>query len=548
MGSNSRIGEIVLLNFPHTAYSASKIRPGLILSEKAEYEQDYVVAYITAENDKYIDNEFAVRFDNEDLQEGFVKFQSTVRTDKSVPVNEKYILRANVGRLKKTKLGHILKTWAKFVTKNYYQAIHLPDQNAEFVPDKSRVNYAGRCFDEKELFNLIDSSLEFWLTYGRHSRNFEGKLSEYLGVRHAFLVNSGSSANLLAFMALTSPLLNERKIERGDEIITVAAAFPTTIAPIVQYGAVPVFVDVELETANIDVSKLESALMPRTKAVMLAHTLGNPFNLSFVTDFCKKHNLWLIEDNCDALGSWYAGKYTGTWGDIGTSSFYPPHHITMGEGGAVYTDHPLLKKILLSIRDWGRDCWCDSGKDDTCGRRFSGQFGKLPFGYDHKYVYSYFGYNLKATDMQAAIGCAQLEKLPEFTEKRKQNFRILYNALKDLEEFFILPKTTEQSDPSWFGFLITLRDNACFSRNDIVEYLEYHNIQTRNLFGGNMIRQPVFDALQEGRDYRVVGALKNTDKLMNDSFWIGVYPGMKKEAIEYMINKICNFVLQKDLK
>lgn len=545
MDSESRVGEIVLLRFPYGDYSASKIRPGLILSEKSEYEQDYIVAYITAENDKYIDSEFAVRFDHKDLQKGFVKFQSTVRTDRTVPVSEKYILRANVGRLKKAKLEHILKTWVKFVTKNYYEAIHLPDQHAEFIPDKSRVNYAGRVFDEKEIFNLVDASLEFWLTYGRYSREFEKKFSEYLGVRYAFLVNSGSSANLLAFAALTSPLLNERKIEQGDEVITVAAAFPTTIAPIVQYGAVPIFVDVELETANIDVSTLESALTPRTKAVMLAHTLGNPFNLRFVTDFCKKHDLWLIEDNCDALGSQYAGKHTGTWGDIGTGSFYPPHHITMGEGGAVYTDNPLIKKILLSVRDWGRDCWCDSGRDDTCGRRFSGQFGKLPFGYDHKYVYSHFGYNLKATDMQAAVGCAQLEKLPEFTEKRKQNFAMLYDGLKDLGKFFIFPKATEHSDPSWFGFLITLHDNVSFSRNDIAEYLEDHYIQTRNLFGGNMIRQPVFNALQEGKDYRVVGELKNTDKLMKDSFWIGLYPGMKKEAIEYMINKIRAYCLKR---
>lgn len=544
---NNRIGEIVLLHFPYTSYKSSKIRPGLILSGKknGNYEEDYIVAYITTENDKYISDEFAIRFDNNDLQEGFIKSQSTILIDKTIPVNEKYVLRANVGKIKRAKLEIILKTWAKLVTKNYYQAIHLPVKNTEFIPDKSRVAYAGRVFDEKEIYNLVDSSLEFWLTYGRYSREFEQKFAEYLGIRYSLLVNSGSSANLLAFMSLTSPLLKDRKIERGDEVISVAAGFPTTIAPIIQYGAIPVFADVASDTANIDVSQLEQAVSSRTKAVMLAHTLGNPFDLDTVTAFCKKYNLWLIEDNCDALGSRYDGKFTGTWGDIGTSSFYPPHHITMGEGGAVYTDNPLLKKILLSIRDWGRDCWCDSGIDNTCTKRFSGQHGRLPFGYDHKYVYSHLGYNLKVSDMQAAIGCVQIEKISEFTRKRKENFELIHNGLKDLEEFFILPKATEKSDPSWFGFLLTLHDNLPFNRNEIVEYLEKHNIQTRNLFGGNMIRQPVFCNLQEGKDYRVVGELKNTDKLMNNSFWIGVYPGMKKEAIEYMINKIREYIIKK---
>ena len=391
------------------------------------------------------------------------------------------------------------------------------------------------------MVNLVDSSLDFWLTYGDYSKQFEKKLAEYLGVRWAFLVNSGSSANLLAFYALTSPLLKERQVRRGDEVITVAAGFPTTVAPVVQYGAVPVFVDMELKHANIDVTKLEAALSAKTKAVMIAHTLGNPFNLKAVKAFCDKHNLWLIEDNCDALGSTYGGKPTGTWGDIGTSSFYPPHHMTMGEGGATYTDNPLLKKIMLSMRDWGRDCWCESGVDNTCGSRFTQSFGSLPKGYDHKYVYSHFGFNLKVSDMQAAVGCAQLEKFPAFVAKRKENYKRLYDGLKGIEELQLV-EAQPGSDPSWFGFLMTLTERAGFTRNELVEHLENSNIQTRNLFAGNMTRHPMFDHMQAGSDYRVVGELVNTDKIMNDSFWIGLYPGMGNDAIDYMIERISTFV------
>lgn len=426
-------------------------------------------------------------------------------------------------------------------TKEYYELVHKPIQDKEFVAGKSRVNYAGRVFDEKEMVNLVDSSLDFWLTYGDYSKTFEKKLADYLGVRWAFLVNSGSSANLLAFYTLTSPLLGDRQVKRGDEVITVAAGFPTTVAPIVQYGAVPVFVDMELTHFNIDVTELEKALSPKTKAIMIAHTLGNPFNLRAVKEFCDKHNLWLIEDNCDALGSTYEGKPTGTWGDIGTSSFYPPHHMTMGEGGATYTDNPLLKKIMLSMRDWGRDCWCESGIDNTCGCRFSQSFGTLPKGYDHKYVYSHFGFNLKVSDMQAAIGVAQLEKFPTFVEKRKENFAKLYDGLKDLDAL-ILNAATPNSDPSWFGFMITLKEGVKFSRNQLVEHLENANIQTRNLFAGNMLRHPMFDSMVRGSDYRVIGDLANTDKIMNDSFWIGLYPGMGDEAISYMVDSIKAYV------
>ena len=425
-------------------------------------------------------------------------------------------------------------------TAEYYRLAHKTKQEADFIPGKSRVNYAGRVFDEREMQNLVDASLEFWLTYGHWSRDFEKGLAAYLGVRFALLVNSGSSANLLAFMTLTSPLLGERQVKRGDEVITVAAGFPTTIAPIVQYGAVPVFVDVELGTANIDAAQLEAAWSPKMKAVMLAHTLGNPFNVGAVKAFCEKHGLWLIEDNCDALGSKYAGKFTGTWGDIGTSSFYPPHHMTMGEGGAVYTDNPLLKKIALSIRDWGRDCWCESGVDNTCGCRFTKQFGSLPLGYDHKYVYSHFGYNLKATDPQAAIGCAQLEKFPSFVEVRKRNFARLYEGLKDVPQLRLFEKY-EESDPSWFGFLMTVQPDAGFTRNDLAKHLEAANIQTRNLFAGNIIRHPCFEAMRPKIDYRVDGELKNTDTIMNSSLWIGLYPGMGDAKLDYMIETIRGF-------
>ena len=365
-------------------------------------------------------------------------------------------------------------------TKEYYELVHKPQQEKTFVEGESRVNYAGRVFDETEMQYLVDSSLDFWLTYGDYSKKFEKQLSQYLNVRWTFLVNSGSSANLLAFYALTSPLLKERQVKRGDEVITVAAGFPTTITPIVQYGAVPVFVDMELTHFNIDTEELEKALSPKTKAVMIAHTLGNPFNIKEVKTFCDKHNLWLIEDNCDALGSTYEGKPTGTWGDIGTSSFYPPHHMTMGEGGATYTDNPLLQKIMLSMRDWGRDCWCESGVDNTCGKRFGMSFGNLPKGYDHKYVYSHFGFNLKVSDMQAAIGVAQLEKFPSFVEVRKANFKKLYDGLKDVKTLNLV-QTQPNSDPSWFGFMMTLNENATFTRNDISQFLEANNIQTRNL-------------------------------------------------------------------
>jgi CDP-6-deoxy-D-xylo-4-hexulose-3-dehydrase len=408
-------------------------------------------------------------------------------------------------------------------------------QPSEFTPGASRVPYAGRVFDERELVSLVDSSLDFWLTFGRFSKRFEEELAAFLGLKHCFLVNSGSSANLLAFSALTSPTLGGRRIERGDEVITVAAGFPTTIAPIVQYGAIPVFVDVLLETGNVDVTQLDAALSPRTKAVMLAHTLGNTFDVDAVTAFCERNGLWLIEDNCDALGSKWQGRYTGSFGHIGTSSFYPPHHMTMGEGGAVYTSDDELAAIVLSMRDWGRDCICPSGVDNRCGKRFSQQFGTLPFGYDHKYVYSEFGYNLKVSDMQAAVGVEQLQKLPSFIEARRRNFDTLTRLLQPVSDVLMLPTATPGAEPSWFGYLMTVREGASVTRDALVAALESAKVQTRMLFGGNMVRQPCFDELRESAEgYRVVGELRNTDRIMNDSFWIGVYPGMTEEMLEHM--------------
>ena len=430
------------------------------------------------------------------------------------------------------------------LVKKYYQENHIKPPYKE----GDRITYAARVFDEEEMLNLVDSSLEFWLTSGRYTAEFEKGLANYLGVKQpALLVNSGSSANLIAFMSLTAPELGERRIKRGDEVITVACGFPTTVTPIINYGAVPVFVDVTIPQYNIDVNMLEEALSEKTKAVMIAHSLGNPFDLQAVKDFCDKHNLWLIEDNCDALGSKYVingeEKFTGTIGDFGTSSFYPPHHMTMGEGGAVYTNNPKLYRIAKSFRDWGRDCICPSGVDNFCGHRFDGQYGLLPKGYDHKYTYSHFGYNLKVTDMQAAIGCAQLKKFPGFVEKRIHNWERLHKDLECVSDKLILPEACPNSEPSWFGFLITCKDGI--SRNELTKYLESKKIQTRNLFAGNLVKHPCFDELRKtGEGYRVIGDLHVTDHIMNNTFWIGVYPGMNDEMIDYMAKTIIEFVIR----
>lgn len=434
------------------------------------------------------------------------------------------------------------KTQILELVTEYYNNYHKKPE----YKDGDRISYASRVYDEREMVNLADSMLEFWLTSGRFTDEFEEKLAKYLGLPYCSLVNSGSSANLLAFMTLTSPLLGDRAIRRGDEVITVASGFPTTVAPIIQFGAVPVFVDMTIPQYNIDCDMLEEALSDKTKAVMIAHTLGNPFDLSRVKAFCDKHNLWLIEDNCDALGSKYfidgEWKFTGSVGDIGTSSFYPPHHMTMGEGGAVYTKSPLLNKIIRSMRDWGRDCVCPSGMDNLCKHRFDKQYGELPVGYDHKYVYSHFGYNLKATDLQASIGVAQLEKFPEFVERRKQNFDYLKNRLKVAEDKLILPEKAENSDPSWFGFLLTVKNGV--NRDKLINHIENKNIQTRMLFAGNLIKHPCFDTIRgDYTKYRVIGDLKVTDEIMTNTFWVGVYPGMTNAMLDKMADTIIDGIM-----
>lgn len=430
----------------------------------------------------------------------------------------------------------------QLVTEYYHD---FKEKKEAFQPG-DRISYASRVFDAREMCALTDAMLDFWLTTGRFAEEFEREFATWLGVRWAHLVNSGSSANLIAFMVLTAPELGDRQIKPGDEVITVACGFPTTVAPIIQYGAVPVFVDVTVPQYNIDVTRLESALSAKTKAVMIAHTLGNPFDIAAVKKFCDAHNLWLVEDNCDALGSRYTvdgqTKYTGTWGDIGTSSFYPPHHMTMGEGGCVYTDDPILHRLILSYRDWGRDCICPSGRDNFCGHRFDGQYGELPQGYDHKYVYSHFGYNLKVTDLQAAIGVEQLKKFPSFIKKRRHNWDRLHQALEAATDKLILPEPAAHSEPSWFGFLISVRQESGIDRNQLTRYLEDHNIQTRLLFSGNLIKHPCFDQIRGTDAYRVVGDLTNTDFIMKNSFWIGVYPGMTDEMIDYMAQSILQVI------
>lgn len=426
--------------------------------------------------------------------------------------------------------------------KELYKLEH-EEKNKKFVPGESKITFAGRIYDEEEMVNLVDSSLDFWLTAGKYSDEFEADFAEYMEQKYCLLVNSGSSANLVAFATLTSPKLGDKALKPGDEVITVAAGFPTTVNPIIQYGITPVFVDIELETYNIKVSELEKALSDKTKAVMIAHTLGNPFDLGAVTEFCKKHNLFLVEDCCDAVGSTYKGQMVGTFGDLATVSFYPAHHMTMGEGGGVLTSNAIHHKNAMSFRDWGRDCYCGGGSDNTCGRRFSMQFGTLPYGYDHKYVYSHIGYNLKVSDMQAAIGVAQLKKLPNFVQARKDNFKKLYDGLKKYEDYLILPKATENSDPSWFGFMLCTRENDKFTRLELSKYLEDNKILTRQLFAGNLLRQPAYENIK----HRVVGELTNTDYVMNNGIFIGVYPGLTDEKINYMLEQFENFFKSKGL-
>ena len=559
MTSRYQIGDLVVYKVEYKDTEGvvrGKPRPLIIISEPNSKGDYLAIAGSTKVHQWFKEKHILIGPDM--VLGGSLDKPTIFPASKQILIDSKFV-RAQIGRIPVEYLDTLLRQCFSQYTRAFFQGVHTPKIEVPFTRGKSRINYAGRVYDEKEMVNLVDSSLDFWLTAGRYAEKFEKEFAEFLGIKYCSLTNSGSSANLLAFMALTSPKLGERRIRKGDEVITVAAAFPTTVAPIIQYGAIPVFVDVTLPTYNIDCDLLEAALSQKTKAVMLAHTLGNPLDIDRVLLFCREHNLWLIEDNCDALGSRYALEtekrrngappFTVSPTHRLTHSpsrrflrshrhifFYPPHHITMGEGGAVCTNDIELKRLVESLRDWGRDCWCAPGKDNTCGKRFSQQFGELPLGYDHKYVYSHFGYNLKVTDMQAAVGCAQLEKLPAFIEARKRNFRLLYEGLKDLKDRFILPEATPNSDPSWFGFLLTVKEDAGFTRDEIVKHLEEHNIQTRMLFSGNLIKHPCFDNLRaSGQGYRVVGKLTNTDVIMSRTFWIGVYPGMTEEMIRFMI-------------
>jgi len=550
------IGDIVSFENPLTKKKAKR-KPDHGLIVHADNDKSSLIAALMAPcNDSQSDEQDSLIIKCADLPGSEMNGNTIVYLSKLVTVDLSEC--RHLGQLNKDKTDKALRKLAELLTRNHFKAMH---SSVTFIPGVSPIPYASRVYDQSEMINLVDASLDFWLTAGRYAGTFEKEFANYLGAKYCSLTNSGSSANLLAFMALTSPKLGKRRILPGDEVITVAAAFPTTVTPIIQYGAIPVFVDIALPTYNIDCNQLEAAFSKKTKAVMLAHTLGNPFNVGCVLQFCRKHDLWLIEDCCDALGSTYTAKnvllphtgegqdegtasgFCGTFGHLGTFSFYPAHHITMGEGGAVVTSDLSLKKLVESFRDWGRDCWCPPGKENTCGKRFSQKFGELPYGYDHKYVYSHFGYNLKLTDMQAAVGLAQLEKLPMFIESRKTNFTALYEGLKDLEDQFIFPRATPHSDPSWFGFLLTVREDAGFTRDEIVRYIEEHKIQTRMLFAGNIIKHPCFDDLRSsGFGYRVFGKLINTDIIMNRSFWVGVYPGMTETMLSFVIDKIQRFV------
>ena len=527
-------GDIVLIEFPYTNQAGSKVRPGLVLSVGPHHQQEDVnVAYITSELDYYLYEPSALLITSEDMAQGTLKHDSVVRVDKVLTIQSSKCRK--VARLSSGKIDEALRK---------VMALHVESFAANkyavpvFTPGTTVVPPSGKVIGAHELKYMVEASLDGWLTTGRFNAEFEKKLARFIGINHLITVNSGSSANLVAFNALTSPKLGERAIKKGDEVIGVAAGFPTTVNPILQFGAVPVFVDVDPLTHNIDVSKIEAALSPKTKAIMLAHSLGNPFNLDVVTVLCKKHNLWLVEDCCDALGTTYRGQMVGTFGDIATLSFYPAHHITMGEGGAVFSNNSNLIQIAESIRDWGRDCYCQPGKDNTCGKRFCQQLGDLPYGYDHKYTYSHLGYNLKISDMQAACGLAQLEKAPEFIQSRKENFAYLKTRLKSCEEFLQLPEATEHSDPSWFGFPITVKENSPVSRLDLLTHLDEYKIGSRLLFAGNLTRQPYM----KGANYRVSGDLSNTDNVMNNTFWIGVQPALTQEMLEFAASKIESYL------
>ena len=535
MNRNIAVGDIFVYLVPFTDKAMEKPRPVLVVSGPNS-KGDIMVLAGSSKIHQW-NEPWQMVIQQDDLRDGRLDDATVFPCSKQLIVSPKLFV-TKIGSLEPEKIEKILRMIVAYQTETFYKTVHKPIQLKEFIQGQDHIPYAGRIYDDKEMISLVESALDFWLTAGRYAKQFEDELAKFLGIQYCLLTNSGSSANLLAISTLTSPKLGAKRLKPGDEVITTACGFPTTVNPIIQNSLVPVFIDVDLGTYNIRVDKIEEAITEKTKAIFVAHTLGNPAELDEIMEVAKKHDLWFIEDNSDALGSKYKGNYTGTFGHISSCSFYPAHHITMGEGGAVLTNDSLLKRIIASFRDWGRDCYCEPGHDNTCGKRFGWQLGKLPFGYDHKYIYSHIGYNLKMTDMQAAIGVEQLKKLPGFIEKRKENFRMIYEGLRKYEKWFILPEATENSEPSWFGFPILVREDAPFSRDEIVRYLEENKIATRMLFGGNLTKQPAY----ENARYRVVNSLENTDLVMNNLFWIGVYPGLTREMIEYMLYKIVEFI------
>ncbi len=524
------LGDIVVANYPSLGKNIEKKELGLVYDIK---EDGFQILHITTEEN--LDHSHSVKISNKDLIDGNLPQDYIIITDSMLFIGKELIIQ-KVAKISIQKIDKLLRQMAHTIIEKHYNVVHKKYE--DFIPGETYIHYAGRVYNAEEMKALVDSALDFWITAGRFAKQFEEEFTKFLGVKHCILTNSGSSANLLAISALTSPKLGERRLKIGDEVITTACAFPTTVNPIIQNNLIPVFVDVDIGTYNIQAGKIEEALSKKTKAIFLAHTLGNPFNLDKVLEICEKYDLWLIEDNCDALGSKYKGQYTGTSGHIATFSFYPAHHITMGEGGALVTNDTQLKRLIDSFRDWGRDCWCEPGHDNTCGKRFNWHLGDLPSGYDHKYIYSHIGYNLKVTDMQAAIGVEQLKKITWFIERRKRNFQMLYDGLEKYEEYFILPKALSESEPSWFGFPISIKKDSRFKRDRIVNYLEENKIATRMLFGGNLIRQPAYNNIK----YRKSDLLGNTDFVMNNHFWIGVYPGLKQTMIEYIIEKFHAFM------
>lgn len=530
------IGSIYICRIPFVEKKGYKCRPVLIVSEENS-KGDLLAVVGTSKVGQWEDEFYKIVLDSPELVSGHLDDATVFICSKVVTVNRDIFIQKQAVAAPDV-MERVMRLLSRRQTESFYVGVKKPREAALFVPGESVVPPSGKVIGAEELVNMVEASLDGWLTTGRFNDEFEKRLAKFIGVRSVLTVNSGSSANLVAFSALTSPKLGERAIKPGDEVIGVAAGFPTTVNPILQFGAVPVFVDVDPKTHNIDASKIEAAISPKTKAIMLAHSLGNPFNLDEVMALCKKYNLWLIEDCCDALGTTYRGQMVGTFGDIGTLSFYPAHHITMGEGGAVFTNNPKLKQIAESFRDWGRDCFCAPGKDNSCGTRFCWQLGELPKGYDHKYTYSHLGYNLKITDMQAACGLAQLDKAPQFIQARKDNFAYLKNRLKNCEGFLTLPEATEHSDPSWFGFPITLKENCPVTRLDLLTYLDQHKIGTRLLFAGNLTRQPYMI----GANFRISGDLSNTDNVMNNTFWIGVQPALTLEMLEFAASKIESYL------